>query len=111
MVSFLGTIILKPLLIQVALAASRSKKHPELYGKKQTLQKRRGKKKAIIAIARKLLTAIYHILKKREPYDPAAYLKEDKPPVIRQISQEKAFEMLARMGYIVSEHALPSFPV
>ena len=92
---------LKPLLIQVALAASRSEKHPEIYGKKQALQKRRGKKKAIIAIARRLLTAIYHILTKGEPYDPAAYRKEDKPPVARQISQKKAFEMLARMGYVV----------
>lgn len=34
---------LKPLLIQVALAASRGEKHPEIYGKKQALQKRRGK--------------------------------------------------------------------
>ena len=64
---------LKPLLIQVALAASRGEKHPEIYGKKQALQKRRGKKKAIVAIARRLLTAIYHILSKNEPYNPAAY--------------------------------------
>ena len=70
----------KPLLIQAALSASRSEKHPEIFGKKQTLQKRRGKKKAIIAIARRLLTAIYHILSKGEAYDPSAYRKEDKPP-------------------------------
>ena len=101
---------LKPLLIQVALAASRSEKHPEIYGKKQALQKRRGKKKAIVAIARRLLTAIYHILSKRQPYDPTAYVKEDKPPVTRQISQEKAFEMLARMGYIVFESTPPPLP-
>ena len=93
---------LKPLLIQVALAASRGEKHPEIYGKKQALQKRRGKKKAIVAIARRLLTAIYHILSKNEPYNPAAYIQEDKNPMARQISQEKAFEMLARMGFIVS---------
>ena len=92
---------LKPLLIQVALAASRSEKHPEIYGKKQALQKRRGKKKAIIAVARRLLTAMYHILSKAEPYDPSAYRKEDKPPVVRQISQHKDFEMLSRMGYVV----------
>jgi len=67
-------VYLKPLLIQVALAASRSKKHPEIYRKKLNLQKRCGKKKAIIAIARRLLTAIYHILKKSESYHPAAYI-------------------------------------
>lgn len=101
---------LKPLLIQVALAASRSEKHPEIYGKKNALQKRRGKKKAIVAIARRLLTAIYHILSKNEPYAPAAYTKVDMPPRARQISQEKAFELLARMGYILSDplsHPLP----
>ena len=46
---------LKPLLIQIALAASRSEKHPEIYGKKQALQKRRGKKKATSAIVRRFL--------------------------------------------------------
>lgn len=102
---------LKPLLIQIALAASRSEKYPEIYGKQQALQKRRGKKKAIIAIARRILTAIFHILKKGEPYNPTAYAKEDKPPVTRQISQERAFEILARMGYIVSEHTMLSLPV
>ena len=101
---------LKPLLIQVALAASRSEKYPEIHGKKQALQKRRGKKKAIIAIARRILTAIYHILKKGESYNPAAYIEEDKPPAVRQISQEKAFEMLAKMGYTVLELAPPPLP-
>ena len=98
---------LKPLLIQVALAASRSKKHPEICGKMQALQKRRGKKKAIIAIARRLLTAIYHILSKNEAYNPSAYSKEASMPASRQISQEKAFQMLARMGYIVTTSAPP----
>ena len=37
------------------------------------LQKRRGKKKAIIAIARRILTAIYHILRKCQPYNPSAF--------------------------------------
>ena len=101
---------LKPLLIQVALAASRSARHPEIYGKKQALQKRRGKKKAIIAIARRLLTAIYHILRKAEPYDPSVCRKDDKPTMVRQISQEKAFEMLARMGYVVSTSSSPPLP-
>lgn len=88
---------LKPLLIQVALAAGRSEKHPEMYGKKQALKKRRGSKKANVAIARRILTAIYHIFSKSEPYNPSAYAKEDKPPIARQISQEQAFSMLARM--------------
>lgn len=102
---------LKPLLIQIALAASRSEKYPEIYGKQQALQKRRGKKKLVIAIVRRILTAIFHILKKGEPYNPTAYAKEDKPPVTRQISQKRAIEILAGMGYIVSEHTMTSLPV
>ena len=93
---------LKPLLIQVALTAGRSEKHPEIYGKKQDLKKRRGSKKDNVAIARRILTAIYHILSKNEPYNPSAYAKEDKAPISRQISQDQAFSLLSRMGYIVS---------
>lgn len=68
-------------MIQVALAAGHSEKHPEIYGKRQALKKRRGSKKANVAIARRILTAIYHILAKGEPYNPSAYAKEDKPPI------------------------------
>ena len=52
---------IKPLLIQCALAASnpRSTKHPEIRTKYQQLKKRRGAKKARVAIARRLLTAIF----------------------------------------------------
>jgi transposase len=60
------------LLIQVALAASSSEKHPEVKGKHQALKKAR-RKKATIAIARRLLTAIYHILRKNEAYDSSLY--------------------------------------
>lgn len=102
--------IQKPLLIQIALAASCGKRHPEIYTKKLALQKRRGKKKAIVAIARRILSAIYHILSKGEPYDSSAYLHKDKAPVTRHISQKEAFETLARMGYIVSDISPPPLP-
>lgn len=46
------------------------------------MKKRRGHKKAIIAIARMLLTAIYNMLKKNESYNPEFYCKADRPPVI-----------------------------
>lgn len=99
---------LKPLLVQVALAASRSEKHPEVKGKHQALKKRRGGKKATIAIARRLLTAIYHMLRKNESYNPSLYYREEKPPVSRQITQEQAMSMLARMGYtLVESHIQP----
>jgi len=55
---------IKPLLVQCALAAIKSKQHPEIRNRYLSLKKRRGHKKAIIAIARMLLTAIFNILKK-----------------------------------------------
>ena len=55
--------MLKPLLVQCALAAFKAKSmHPEVFNRYNALKKRRGHKKAIIAIARMLLTAIYNIL-------------------------------------------------
>lgn len=55
---------IKPLLVQCALAAIKAKnKHPEIFNRYSALKKRRDHKKAIIAIARMLLTAIYNILK------------------------------------------------
>ena len=66
-----------------------------------------GKKKAIIAIARRIFTAIYHILRKGEGYDLSAYRKEDNSPMVRQISQEKAFERLKRMGVVVTDPSPP----
>lgn len=64
---------LKPLLIQVALGAVRNKDCPYFAYKFQTLSKRRGKKKAIIAIARMILTSAYHILKNNVAFDQNLY--------------------------------------
>lgn len=64
---------LKPLLIQCALAAVKSKKEPYFAIKYQRLAKRRGKKKAIIAIARMMLTSIYHMLTDSEDFHPDDY--------------------------------------
>jgi transposase len=51
----------------VAWAASK-KKGSYLRSKYRKLAPRIGKKRALIAIAHKILVSIYHILKKREPY-------------------------------------------
>ena len=65
---------LKPLLVQCALAATKStKKCPYFRHKYQTLKKRRGHKKAIIAIARKMLVAIYHMIRNNADFHPADY--------------------------------------
>lgn len=67
---------LKPLLVQCALAAVKStKKDPYFYHKYQTLKKRRGHKKAIIAIARKMLVAIYHMIRDDADFLPVDHAK------------------------------------
>lgn len=93
---------IKPLLVQCALCAIRAKQNPEIRNRYLSLKKRRGHKKAIIAIARMLLTAIYNILKKNEPYNPELYRKGDKPPIHREVSIDQAVFILQRQGYLVS---------
>jgi len=94
---------LKPLLVQIALAAVKSDKFPELKNKFLALKKRRGGKKAVIAIARKLLTAIWHMLSKKQSYNAELYRKADKPPVKRELSLEQAFILLSKQGFSVRD--------
>lgn len=94
---------IKPLLVQCANAAVRSNKHPEIKNRYLALKKRRGHKKAIIAISRMLLTAIYNILKKNEPYNPTLYKQADKPPAHREVTAEQAIFILQRQGYLVTK--------
>jgi transposase len=96
---------IKPLLVQCANAAIASKKFPEVRNRYLAIKKRRGHKKAIIAIARMLLTAIYNILKKNEPYNPDLYHQSDKPPMQREVTVDEAIYILQRQGYLIS---LPS---
>ncbi len=96
---------LKPLLVQCACAIVKSNKHPEIRNRYLALKKHRGHKKAIIAISRMLLTAIYNILKKNEPYNPDLYRKADLPPAHREVSVEQAIFILQRQGYLVSPPA------
>ena len=99
---------LKPLLVQIVLAVAKSNKHPELKNKFLSLKKRRGGKKAVIAITRKILTAIWHILKKNQPYNAELYRKSDTPPLNRQLTPEQAFALLRSRGYSIKELPLSS---
>lgn len=93
---------IKPLLVQCALNAIRCKSNPEIRNRYLSLKKRRGHKKAIIAIARMLLTAIYNILKKNEPYNSELYRRANTAPEHRTVSVEEAIFILQRQGYIVT---------
>jgi len=93
-------VYIKPLLIQCANAVVKSNKHPEIRNRYLSIKKRRGHKKAVVAIARMLLTAIFHILKKNEPYNPQLYRQSDVSPV-DPVAQ--AVKMLEKRGFVVSQ--------
>jgi len=95
-------VYIKPLLVQCALAATKSNKHPEVKNRYQAIKKRRGHKKAIIAVARMMLTAIFNILKKNEPFNAELYHKSNKPPIQREVTVEQAIFILQRQGYLVA---------
>lgn len=94
-------VYIKPLLVQCALAVCNSDKHPEIKSRYLALKKRRGHKKAIIAICRMLLTAIYAILKNSEVYNPNLYKKVVTLPSNRVFSIEQAVAFVQRHGFLV----------
>ena len=63
-------VYLKPCLVEVAHCAVRDKTNTYYANKFNIISKRRGKKRAYIAIARKILVAIYHILSTGEVWNP-----------------------------------------
>lgn len=70
--------------------------------------KRRGKKRAIIAIARIILTAIYQMLSTGEAWNPADLFKIDMPEPLKEKQKEKAIrQAMIREGRI-SESQLVS---
>lgn len=90
---------IKPLLVQCATAVVKSTKHPEIRNRYLQIKKRRGHKKAIIAIARMLLTAIYNMLKKKESYNADLYKKSNILPADRVITVEEAILIVKAQGY------------
>ena len=90
---------IKPLLVQCANAVVTSKKHPEIRNRYLRLKKRRGHKKAIIAIARMLLTALYHMLKNGENYNSELYQKSTGIPTDKEITVEQALQIVKLHGY------------
>jgi transposase len=90
---------IKPLLVQCANSVVKSEKHPEIRNRYLRLRKRRGHKKAIIAIARMLLTALYNMLKKNEPYNAELYRNSDVLPADREITVEQAILIAKFQGY------------
>ena len=63
-------VYLKPCLVEVAHCAIKDKTNTYYANKFNKISKRRGKKRTTIAIARKILVAIYHMLSTGEVWNP-----------------------------------------
>ena len=95
---------LKPLLVQCALAAVRSTQEDYFATKYNRLKKRSGHKKAIIAVARKMLVCIYHMLKNGEAFAPSDYERLKKPKAkSERLTEESALKLLSSLGYEIKK--------
>lgn len=83
-------VYLKPALVQAAHAAVKDKTNPYYALKYERIAKRRGKKRAIIAIARMILTAIYSMLSTGEVWNPVDLIKVDMPEYLKEQQLQKA---------------------
>ena len=105
-------VYLKPALVQCAHAAVKSTKSPYYKKKYDSLVKRRGKKRAIIAIARMILTAIYQMLSTGEVWNPCDLYKIDMPAPLVEKQKAKAIKqakkLLQREGLLPPDELLVS---
>jgi hypothetical protein len=85
-----AVVYLKPALVQVAHAAVKSNESPYYRVKYERISKRRGKKRAIIAVARMILTAVYSMISTGEVFNPCDLFKIDMPQDLQDIQREKA---------------------
>ena len=98
----------KPVLVQVASSLTRSKKHPEISSRYRRIKARRGHKKAIIAICRMLLTAIWHILSDLKPYTPEGFLESRPVNESKVLTVSQALNLLQQRGYTIRDEVTPA---
>ena len=98
---------LKPLLVQIANAVIHSDKYPEFKKRYRSLKARRGHKKAVIAICRMFLTAIWNILSRLEPYSPDGFLTEKVTEHSVVITKSQGLALLRTRGYIFKDELEP----
>jgi transposase len=89
-------VYLKPALVQVAHAAVKDKLFPYYALKYERIAKRRGKKRAIIAIARMILTAIFVMLSNLEEWNPVDLYRVDMPEHLKEKQLAKAVKQAVR---------------
>lgn len=90
----------------------KSDKSPYYKTKYESLVKRRGKKRAVIAIARMILTAIYRMLSTGEVWNPSDLYKIDMPAPLAEKQKAKAIKqakkLLQKEGLLPPDEPLAS---
>lgn len=94
---------LKPLLVQIATALLKSQEHPEFKERYRRIKAPRGHKKAIIALCRMFLIAIWNVLSKCEPYSAKGYLADKLTELSAVIPQADGLAFLRQRGYIFKD--------
>ncbi len=89
-------VYLKPALVQVAHAAVKATDNSYYRLKYEQIAKRRGKKRAIIAIARMILTAIFQMLTTGEAWNPTDLFKVDMPESLKEKQLSKAVKQATK---------------
>jgi len=90
-------VYLKPALVEMAHAAVKSNASPYYRLKYERICKRRGKKRAIIAIARMILTAVFNMLSTGEVWNPVDLSQIDMPPELREKELQKSLRRAAKL--------------
>lgn len=91
-------VYLKPALVQCAHAAVKSDKSPYYKKKYESIVKRRSKKRAVIAIARMILTVIYRMLSTEEVWNPSDLYKIDMPAPLVEKQKAKAIKQAKKLS-------------
>ncbi len=99
-------VYLKPALVQCAHAAVKSTTTPYYKSKYERISKRRCKKRAIIAIARMILTAVYQMLSIGEAWNPCDLYKIDMPQEMQDKQKAKAVKQALKL--LISERVISS---
>ncbi len=100
-------VYLKPLLVECANNAIKDKNNTYFKVKYDRIKKRRGHKRAIVAIARMMLTCVYHMLLKDEDFNPCDFNYSDIPEEVLENHKQKyidnAIFLLQKQGFTITK--------
>ena len=93
--------------MQIANALINSKKRPEITNRYRRIKAHRGHKKAIIAICRMFLTAIWHTLTDLKPYTLEGFLESRPVNESKILTTSQALNLLKQRGYGIKDDTVP----